>query len=174
MCPPFSKLLSMLYWPSELGRHRFHAVSMSTPQFSKISVSTSMYTPRFLKKSRVHVHATVLKKSRPLQGLKKSCPCPHQDFLWVRFKVDGPKGVTRDWTVHRKVGGLEPNWTVFWARVNGQGSKWTVIRLKVNGPDESKDKSGRYKNVKVDGPSILKIESGRLKNFKVDGLKVWK
>ena len=47
-----------------------------------------------------------------------------------------------------------------------------VIRLKMDGPDESKDKSGRYKNVKVDGPSILKSESGRFKKFKVDGLKV--
>ena len=135
----------------ELGGHRFHAVSMSmsTPRFLKNSVSTSMSTPQFRKspcprpcprhdsrktlcpcprhdfqrKIRVHVHATVLKKSRPLQGLKKSCPCPHQDFLWVRFKVDGPKGVKRNWTVHRNVDGLEPNWTVFWARVNRQGSK---------------------------------------------------
>ena len=144
MYPPFSKLLSMLYWPSELGGHRFHAVSMSTPQFSKISVSTSMYTPRFLKKSRVHVHATVL---------KKSCPRPRQDFQWVRFKVNGPKGwkwmVARNWTVHPKVDGLEPNLTVFWDRVNGNGSKWTAIRLNVDGPDESK-----YKSVQVDGPKF--------------------
>ena len=148
---PFSKLLSMLYWPSELGGHRFHAVSMSTPQFSKISVSTSMYTPRFLKKSRVHVHATVL---------KKSCPRPRQDFQWVRFKVNGPKGwkwtVARNWTVHPKVDGLEPNWMVFWDRVNGNGSKWTAIRLKVDGPDESKYKSGRSRCMKMDGLKVSK------------------
>ena len=46
------------------------------------------------------------------------------------------------------------------------------MHSKVDDPDESKDKSGRYKNVKVDGPSILKSESGRFKNFKVDGLEV--
>ena len=50
-------------------------------------------------------------------------------------------------------------------------SKWTVIRLKVDGPDESKDKSGRYKNDKVDGSSILIAKADGLK-FKVDGLKV--
>ena len=46
------RILSVSNLSAELGGHRFHAVSMSmsTPQFSKISVSTSMYTPRFLKK----------------------------------------------------------------------------------------------------------------------------
>ena len=55
---------------------------------------------------------------------------------------------------------------------HGSKTSWTVIRLKVDGPNESNNKSGRYKNVKVDGSSILKSESGRFQNFKVDGLKV--
>ena len=45
--------------------------------------------------------------------------------------------------------------------MDGHGSKWmdigllwTVIRLKVNGPDESKDKSERYKSVTMDDPKI--------------------
>ena len=63
--------------PTQLGGHRFHAVSMSistsTPRFSKNSESMTMSKPWFskkvvsmstsrLKKSRVHVRATILKK----------------------------------------------------------------------------------------------------------------
>ena len=74
------------------------------------------------------------------------------------------------WTVQEDSGrSFDPEWTIMGRRLRLEVK---VIRLKVNGPDESKDKSGRYKNVKVDGPSILRVERGRFKNFKVDGLKV--
>ena len=58
------------YSITELGGHRFHAVSMSmsTPRFSKNSVSMSMSTPLFL-------------------GIPCSCPCPRHDFRKRRVHV---------------------------------------------------------------------------------------
>ena len=111
--------------------------------------------------------------------------CPNWTVLKVNglAKVDGAFKTGRSWVKldgHLSHSGRSKKISDGPLTQNGRSwvedfdSKWTVIRLKVDGPDESKDKSGRYKNVKVDGPSILKIESGRFKNFKVDGLKVWK
>ena len=37
----------------------------------------------------------------------------------IRSKVNGPIGW--NWTVQPKVDGLEPNWTVIWAKVDGSG-----------------------------------------------------
>ena len=53
------------------------------------------------------------------------------------------------------IDGLEPNWTVIWAKADGQGQYWTVFSARVYGPDELKDKSERTQTVKVDGLKIL-------------------
>jgi len=65
-----------------------------------------------------------------------------------------------------KANGLEPNWMVIWAKVDGPRRYWTVFSARVYGPDELKDRSERSQTVKVDGLKILYSESWRYYNLK--------
>ena len=70
-----------------------------------------------------------------------------QSFKWT---------IARKWTIYSIPTGLEPNFKIFLAKLDGHGSKWTVIWLKMDGPSGKNWTIWRSRRVKVDGLKMSK------------------